>query len=185
MGALHGLNPTTGWMWAAAWGVQSRDRSQVMRALLPIAAGHAASVVLVAGVVAAGLSRGSLLLQSVAGGLLVIVTVVHVSRRRNGRCAKTASAYAGHAGLALWSFMMATAHGAGLMLVPALTPLCMGEGPVRAITASGSWTLAIAAVAVHMGAMLLVTGAMASGACRGMTRLLKSARHAFVCYARP
>ena len=35
----------------------------------------------------------------------------------------------GHAGLALWSFMMATAHGAGLMLVPALVPLCMGERP--------------------------------------------------------
>ena len=66
LGALHGLNPTTGWMWAAAWGVQSRDWSQALRALLPIAAGHAASVALVAGVVASGLSKGSLVLQGLA-----------------------------------------------------------------------------------------------------------------------
>ena len=49
----------------------------------------------------------------------------------------------------------------------------MGEGPIREITASGSLTLAIAAVAVHTGAMLAVTGVMASGVCRGVMRLLK------------
>ena len=51
-GALHGLNPATGWMFAAAWGVHSHDRAQALRALMPIAVGHTTSVVLVAAAVA-------------------------------------------------------------------------------------------------------------------------------------
>jgi hypothetical protein len=63
---------------------------------------------------------------------------------------------------------MATAHGAGLMLVPALVPLCMSDTPAREITASGSVVLALAAIAVHLAAMLVTTGAIASGVCRGL-----------------
>ena len=48
VGALHGLNPATGWMFAAACGVRAEDRAQARRALLPIGVGHAASVALVA-----------------------------------------------------------------------------------------------------------------------------------------
>ena len=54
------------------------------------------------------------------------------------------------------------------MLVPALIPLCLGDGPAREITASNSLTLALAAVGVHMAAMLAVTGTIALGACRGV-----------------
>lgn len=163
VGALHGLNPATGWMFAAAWGVRSHDRAQAMRALVPIAVGHAASVMLVATVVALGMSMDRVVLQAVAGALLLVVAVLHLSRRKS----KRARAPAGHAGLALWSFMMSTAHGAGLMLVPALIPLCVGTGPAREITASGSLTLALAAVGVHTAAMLAVTGMIAAGVCRG------------------
>jgi hypothetical protein len=56
LGALHGLNPATGWMFAAAWGVHSRDRAQALRALMPIAVGHTASIALVAAAVVLGLS---------------------------------------------------------------------------------------------------------------------------------
>jgi hypothetical protein len=164
IGALHGLNPATGWMFAAAWGVRAQDRAQALRALMPIAVGHAASVVLVAGAVGLGLSMDRVVLQVLAGGLLVALAVHHLSRRHT---AKRSAAPAGHAGLALWSFMMATAHGAGLMLVPALIPLCMGDGPARDITASGSLMLALAAVGVHTAAMLAVTGLIAAGVCRG------------------
>jgi hypothetical protein len=62
--------------------------------------------------------------------------------------------------------MMSTAHGAGLMLVPALIPLCMGDASAREITASGSLTLALAAVGVHTAAMLAVTGVIVTGVCR-------------------
>ena len=163
MGALHGLNPATGWMFAAAWGVRSHRRGLALRALLPIAVGHAASVALVAAVVALGLVLDKAALQLAAGVLLAALAGYQLWRRKAGR-SETPGA---HVRLALWSFMMSTAHGAGLMLVPALIPLCIGDGPARAITASGSLVLALAAVGVHMAAMLAVTGLTAAMVCAG------------------
>ncbi|ADU38618.1 hypothetical protein [Variovorax paradoxus] len=163
VGALHGLNPATGWMLAAAWGVRSGDRAQALRALMPIAVGHAASIGLVAGAVAFGLAMDRVAMQVLAGGLFVAAAVLHLWRRTP----TAARAPAGHAGLALWSFMMSTAHGAGLMLVPALIPLCMTDGAGQQIAASDSLMLAFAAVGVHTAAMLVVTGLIASGVCRG------------------
>jgi hypothetical protein len=163
IGALHGLNPASGWMFAAACGVHSRDRAQALRALMPIAVGHATSVALVAGAFSIGLSMDRVVMQVLAGGLLVAVAICHFSGRT-----RRARVPAGKAGLALWSFMMSTAHGAGLMLVPVLMPLCMGNAPAREITASGSLTLALAAVGVHTAAMLAVTGVIAIGVCRGI-----------------
>ena len=74
------------------------------------------------------------------------------------------------AGLALWSFLMASAQGAGLMLVPALMPLCASGAPASAIAVPGAspLTLAVAAVVVHTTAMLFVTGLLATGVCRGV-----------------
>jgi hypothetical protein len=175
MGALHGLNPATGWMFAVACGVQARDRTQALRVLWPIALGHLLSVALVAGCVALGLSMDGVALQIVAAALLVIV-LGHYLLCRKGRHGSVPS---GAAGLALWSFIMATAHGAGFMLVPALIPLCMSGTPAREITASGSLALALIAVGVHMAAMLAVTGTMASGVCHAIAagkRLLRDAQ---------
>jgi hypothetical protein len=73
-----------------------------------------------------------------------------------------------HAGIALWSFLMATAHGAGLMLMSALVLLCLAENPAREITASGSLVVGLAAVGVHTAAMLVTTGVIATGVCRGV-----------------
>jgi hypothetical protein len=163
VGALHGLNPASGWMWAAAWGLRSRDGAQPLRALVPIAVGHLASVALVAGAVFSGFAMDRGLLQATAVGLCVLVVLVHLSRRTPA----VARAPAGHAGLALWTFAMSTAHGAGLMLVPALAPLCLGEASAAGPSATGALGLALAALAVHTAAMLAVTGLLASGACRG------------------
>ena len=171
VGALHGLNPATGWAFAAAWGVRSRSSTQALRALLPIAIGHAASVALVATAVAASASLGPsidlVVVQVVAVGLLALVALHCLM----GPAAASSRSTAGHAGLALWSFVMSTAQGAGLMLVPALVPICMGDAAVREITASGSLLLAAAAVGVHTAAMLAVTGAVAAGVCGGWLRL--------------
>ena len=163
VGALHGLNPATGWMFAAAWGVRSGDRTQALRALMPIAIGHATSVALVTGAIALGFSLDRVVLQILAGVLLVGVAVLHLS----GHKRKQVRVPTGHAGLALWSFMMSTAHGAGLMLVPAMFALCVGNAATREITASGSLMQALAVVAVHSTAMLVVTGAIATGVCSG------------------
>ncbi|MGE3348365.1 MAG: hypothetical protein AB7I35_13110 [Ramlibacter sp.] len=164
LGALHGLNPATGWALAAAWGAHSGNRTQALRALMPIALGHTASVALVAAAVVWGLGLDRVLLQLVAGALCVAALAVHLWRR----APQAARAPAGHAGLALWSFMMATGHGAGLMLVPALIPLCAGDAAAREFGASGSLGMALAAVGVHTLAMLAVTGLAACGACRAL-----------------
>ena len=153
-GALHGLNPCTGWALAAACGVRSRDGRQALRALGPIALGHAASVGAVAAAVALGVAMDAL--WWVAGAAVLAL------RWRS---------HAGQLGVALASFIASTVHGSGLMLVPAFVPLCLSASPAREITASGSLLLALAAVAVHLAAMLAVTAGMAWAACRSTTRL--------------
>ncbi|WP_395703280.1 hypothetical protein [Aquabacterium sp.] len=171
LGALHGLNPTSGWPLLALVEGRSPQRSALlralMRALVPLALGHVLSVALVAGLVAFGpafvpslgpvLDRG--LLQWPAAGVLLLLAWRH--GRRHGRCALRVPA--GPAGLALSSFIAASAQGAGLMLVPALVPLCLSDSPARAITASGSVLLSLAALAVHLGAMLAVSALLAMG----------------------
>ncbi|WP_082576444.1 hypothetical protein [Lysobacter sp. Root604] len=176
LGALHGLSPTSGWMFAAASGLGSRDSARARLALLPIAIGHAASVAIVVLAVAQGVLVDRGRVQAFAGALLVALACYRWLHRavpreeRRGGTAFRVHAHAGHAGMALWSCLMATAHGAGLMLVPALVPLCMSDTPAREITATGSLTLALAAVALHMTAMLITTGTIAVGVCRGAAR---------------
>ncbi|WP_414650255.1 hypothetical protein [Duganella sp.] len=164
VGALHGVNPATGWLFAAARGVRTRDSEQALRALVPIAVGHTASVALVAAAVASGLVMDRAMLWWAAAGLLAGIVVHQLWRlaRRHRR------APGGPAALALWSLMMSTAHGSGLMLVPALIPLCLSDTPAREITASGSMVMALAAIGVHTATMLAVTAAIAVVACRGI-----------------
>lgn len=165
LGALHGLNPTTGWMFAAAWGMAERDRAGVWRALPPIAIGHAASIAVVAWVIGQGAALDRGLFQLMAGALLVAAALYC---RGGGTGLRTPGREAGRAGIALGSFLMASAHGAGLMLVPALVPMCLAGSAARATSVSGTLFPALAAVAVHTAAMLLTTGAIASGVCRGL-----------------
>ncbi|ALN63925.1 putative membrane protein [Lysobacter antibioticus] len=164
LGALHGLSPATGWMFAAACGV--RDKAQVWRALLPIAIGHVLSIAIVAYAFAQGLQMDRVQVQGVAGALLMCVASYRWLR--GARPPAPQSANAGSAGIALWSFLMATVHGSGLMLVPALAPMCLSGSPAREITASGSMILALAAVAVHMAATLATTGVIAAAVSRGV-----------------
>lgn len=161
LGALHGLNPSTGWLLAAGWGLRSRQTAQALRALLPIALGHVAAVGVAVAVVMAGLPLDRLQLAAAAGVLFLALAVAHLWRRApppvRGR--------AGRLGLAVGAFMMGTAHGAGLMLVPALVPLCQDAGPG---TGAGPLWVALAVAGVHMAAMLGSTGLVAFGICRGM-----------------
>jgi hypothetical protein len=166
LGALHGLSPANGWMFAAACGVRARDAAQAQHALLPIAIGHAASVAIVACAFALGLWMDGGRVQGLAGALLVGAASYRWLR---GSAPRTPiSTQTGHAGIALWSFLMATAHGAGMMLVPALVPLCMAGNPASEINASGSLFVALTAVSVHTAAMLITTGVIATGVCRGV-----------------
>jgi hypothetical protein len=158
-GALHGANPVTGWAWAA-WSTRGDAKARLLPRLAPIAAGHLASLAVIAIAVPAALRLGMefdpLLPQGVAAVLLLLLVAHHVRHRREGT-------RTGHAGLTLWSFIVGIAHGAGWMLVPAIVPLCGSGLPAREITASGSLALALAAVALHMAAMLATAAAMAAG----------------------
>lgn len=162
LGALHGLNPATGWPLVAARRLHAPGRARALRALLPIAAGHLAAVALVAATVALGRSMDGASLQALAGGLLLVV----VLRHRSARAGHHGGGPTRPAALALWSFIVSTGHGAGWMLVPALLPLCGGDTAARELTASGPLALALAVVGVHAAALLAVTGAMAAVACR-------------------
>lgn len=137
-----------------------------LQAGAPIAVGHVASVALVAAAVSLDVSVNRVVVQAVAGGLLLVSAVVWLWLRRAGRV----RAAAGHAGLALGSFVLATAHGAGLMLVPALVPFCTASTAARGADAFGALLQALVALGVHSAAMLAVTGAIAVGI--GMGHLL-------------
>jgi hypothetical protein len=160
LGAFHGLNPAMGWLFAVALGLNRESRGAVLMALPPIALGHAVAVAVVAGtVVLAGVIVPERLVAVGAGCLLVGWAAYHQFRghRHRVRVGMTA----GQVGLLLWSFLMATAHGAGLMIVPALIPLCLSASPMREITLSHTAAVSLAAVGVHTGAMLATTGLIA------------------------
>ena len=160
LGAFHGLNPAMGWLFAVALGLHRNSRATVLSALPPIALGHALSIAIVAGAVVVAGAMASQRLVLVGAGLLLIGWAIyhqvygHRHRVRVGM-------RTGQIGLVLWSFLMATAHGAGLMLLPALFQLCLSSPSAPEITASGSLAMTLAAVSVHTAAMLAVTGVVA------------------------
>jgi hypothetical protein len=156
LGTFHGLNPAMGWLFAVALGLHRQSRRTVLLSLLPMALGHALSVFVIASSVAAiGAVVDGGALRVVAGALLVLWAAYQwaYGHRHRVRVGMTT----GLAGLVLWSFLMATGHGAGLMLVPALMPLCASDPFVG----GGPLLMAVAATVVHTLAMLAVTGLVA------------------------
>jgi hypothetical protein len=176
VGALHGLSPTNGWMLAAACGVHARDEAHARRALGPIAVGQVASMTVLACAFAQGLAVDRALMREAACALLVGAALC--LGLRSARLPMPVTTPARQAGIALWSFLLASAQGAGLMLVPALVPLCAGRGPAGALTVPGAspLTVAVGALAVHTAAMLFVTGLLATGVCRGFTFIVARCR---------
>jgi hypothetical protein len=118
LGAYHGLNPGMGWLFAVALGLQEKSRRAILRALPPIALGHAASVAGVASLV--GLTQ-ILVRPSVLRALSAAVTLAFAAYRLvRARHPRWVGMRVGPRDLAVWSFVMSSAHGAGLMLVPVL-----------------------------------------------------------------
>ena len=160
LGAFHGVNPAMGWLFAVALGLHRQSRRTVWLALVPIALGHAVSVLLVvAAVMLLGLVIDLAWLSRAAGLALLGWAGWHWKYGHRHRV--RVGLQTGMAGLALWSFLMATAHGAGMMLVPVVLPLSLAASPAAELTASGSLAVSLGAVGVHMAAMLAVTGVTA------------------------
>ena len=121
LGAYHGINPAMGWLFAVALGLQERSRSAVFNAFPPIALGHAASVALVVGVVLVGRAIVPIDALKIMGCVaLVSFGIYKLVRSSHPRWV---GMRVGFRDLTAWSFLMASAHGAGLMLVPILLRL--------------------------------------------------------------
>jgi hypothetical protein len=171
LGAFHGLNPAMGWLFAVARGLQRGSRAVVLQSMLPIAAGHALSIAMIVAVI--GLLSAlvdSRMLHWGAGAVLIAFGLYRLIARHRGR----AGMQVGPGQLVLWSFLMATAHGAGLMLVPVLLEMqpamaqdsaaMMHGGAAHAAAMAAAGTTAqaaLAAVGVHTLAMLAVATAAA------------------------
>ncbi len=162
LGAFHGINPGMGWLFAVALGMQENRAAAVWRAILPIGVGHACAV---AAAVALGMIAGIVLpidvLRWAVAAILIALGGLRLVRHRHPRYG---SMRIGPRGLTIWSFLIATAHGAGLMVLPIWLQMSAAASADHAahVHATATFTSGVAAVAVHSGSYLLVTAAIAS-----------------------
>jgi hypothetical protein len=165
LGAYHGLNPAMGWLFATAIGLQEKSRAAIGGALVPIALGHAAAIAL------AILALRSIqdvfplrTLKLIVAAILFILGAFRIFRAGHPR---GAGMRVGAKDLFVWSFLMASAHGAGLMLVPVLLaqPMAgMTHSMTNAMPATNAHLSAatiMLAVLIHTLSLLLVAGILA------------------------
>jgi hypothetical protein len=163
LGAYHGINPGMGWLFAVALGMQEQKGSAVAKALVPIALGHALSIgIVVLGTAFLGMALPREAIRYPVAALLFGLGVFSLVRHHHPRWVRM---QVGFRDLTVWSFLMASAHGAGLMLLPVL----LGSRTVEAAdhmaghhhTAAASPLAALLATGVHTTAYLAVTGLIA------------------------
>ena len=160
LGLYHGLNPAMGWLFAVALGLHRRSRAVVMTSLIPIALGHMLAIVIAAAaLLVLGLIFDLDFIRTLAAFALIGWALYHL--RFGSRHRVRFGMQTGFTGLFLWSFLMASGHGAGLMLVPALIPLCLSAAPTLELAASDSLLVSLAAIGIHTAAMLTVAGVIA------------------------
>jgi hypothetical protein len=158
LGVYHGLNPAMGWLFAVALGLHRRSRTVVLSSLIPIALGHMLAIAMAAAlVIALGVLIDARLVRVLGGAALILWALYHALY--GTRHPVRVGMQTGFVGLFAWSFLMANAHGAGLMLSPALIRLCLSPAATHA---GAALPAALAAIAVHMAAMLLVMAMIAS-----------------------
>lgn len=192
LGIWHGLNPGMGWLFAVALGLQEERGSAVGRALVPLALGHGAAIALA--VVAAALLGMVVPLSILKWGVAAVLVLFGIDRLVRGRHPRWVGMRVKPRELALWSFLMASAHGAGLMVVPFVLGEAGGSGAavagmeghahhlhgVAQASAQASFLpgadAALWATALHTAGYLLVTAALAVVVYRKLgLRLLRTA----------
>jgi len=164
LGAYHGINPGMGWLFAVALGMQEQKASAVFRSLFPIALGHALAIAAV--VLAVALLGIALPLPAIrypVAAVLLGLGIYSLARRHHPRWVRMR---VGFRELTLWSFLMASAHGAGLMLIPVLMAGNTVEAGSKAAghhhaAAVTSPLAGLLATAVHTVGYLAVTGLVA------------------------
>jgi hypothetical protein len=168
LGIFHGINPAMGWLFAVALGLQEQKRAAVFRALPPMVVGHALSVgIIIAAVLLARVTLPHRALKIAAAAILFAFGLYRLLRSRHPNWV---GMRVGFGDLTLWSFVMASAHGAGLMLVPFfLQSPAAGAAHYHNIHQGHEWAFAnfsapsllAASVAVHTLGYLLMTALVA------------------------
>lgn len=163
-GIYHGVNPGMGWPLAVSAGLMGDGRKDLLSALGPLALGHflAMAGVLLPFAVMTFLIDWQREIRVGAGLLVIGVGIYLLINRRHPRILARIKPTQ----LALWSFAIAMAHGAGLMLVPIYLGLCkageLDSGHQAALALmGGNLTMAMIVALVHTGAMILSGGVMA------------------------
>lgn len=164
LGAYHGINPGMGWLFAVALGMQEQRGSAVAKSLVPIALGHALAIGSV--VMMAAFLGGALPLLAVrcsVAALLLALGIFSLLRHWHPRWVRMR---VGFRDLTTWSFLMASAHGAGLMVIPVL----LGSSTVQAqshlsehshMSAAANPLAGVLATGIHTAGYLAVTGLIA------------------------
>jgi len=164
LGAYHGINPGMGWLFAVALGMQEQKGSAVARSLLPIALGHALAI---AGVVIAvaflGMTLPLAAVRYPVAAVLIGLGTYFLVGHHHPRWVRM---QVGFRDLTVWSFLMASAHGAGLMLLPVLlasNTVEAGSEPAghHHLSAATSPLAGLLATGVHTMGYLAVMGLVA------------------------
>ena len=162
LGAYHGINPGMGWLFAVALGMQEQKGSTVARALVPIAIGHALAIGIV--VLAAALLGMALPVTAIRYSVAAMLIGLGIYCLVGHWHPRWVRMRVGFRDLTVWSFLMASAHGAGLMLLPVL----LGSSTVEAADqvaghhhVAATPLVGLLATVVHTTAYLAVTGTLA------------------------
>lgn len=161
LGAGHGINPGMGWLFAVALGLQEERRQAVWRALVPLALGHALAIGAVVALASAlGVVLPPRFLRWVVAAALLGLGIYHLVRHRHLRWG---GMRVGARDLTIWSFLMASAHGAGLMALPLVLDVTAHahHGAVLRAGLSEAHSVGLLASGVHAFGYLAVTGLVA------------------------
>ena len=162
LGGFHGINPGMGWLFAVALGMQEGNRRAVWQALLPLGLGHVLAVgAAILPAALAGIVIPVKWLRWPVAGTLLALGVYRLIRQRHPRWV---GMRVGMKGLTLWSFLMASAHGAGLMVLPVflgMAAMSQPNGQSGHLQGVEGPLAGLAATLVHGAAYLLVTAVIA------------------------
>jgi hypothetical protein len=163
LGAYHGINPGMGWLFAVALGMQEQKQSAIAKSLVPLALGHALAIAIaVLAAALLGMVVSLAIVRACVAAFLVGLGIYSLVKHWHPRWVRM---QVGFRDLTVWSFLMASAHGAGLMVLPIL----LGSGTVEAADgmaghhqmAAASPLAGMFASLVHTTAYLVVTGGLA------------------------
>jgi hypothetical protein len=160
LGAWHGINPGMGWLFAVSLGMQERRSAAVWRALLPLGLGHAFAVA--AAILMAIVAGAMVPMKTLRWPVALILIAFAVARLVRHSHPRWVQMRVGMGRLTLWSFLMASAHGAGLMVVPVFLGMTMPAVPEsQCAMPTIHITTALVATSLHTAGYLLVTAIVA------------------------